>query len=436
MQGRRVMLSPISLAGAKQLLLAEYIPALFFGTAVLAHILAWAGLGLVAADLPSFAGGPGPALAAVHGLTLGVLLCTAIGASLQMLPVALGRPAPAERTCLTIFAALAAGAVLLIAGFASADATLLAAGALCLIVAVGLYVHAIACLLRGTKGTLRPVVLAAIVALTGAVVLAVILAGNYHLGFLPDHGALAAAHAILAGFGFMGLMVLGLSQILIPMFAVAEPPAEAPLRRAWHLAVAGLTVALAGLLADLQPLSAGGAGLGLVAAAQHVHTMQGVVAKRLRRRLGPEFVLIGASWVFLPLSLIAAGALSLDLLPAQGGALVVILALYGWLLSLLTGVLQRVLPFLASMQAARLQARPLAPGKLVDERGLKLHLYGHFAGLAALIVGTSVALPGLIVAGAAAGTIGALAFAWFAATVLHRTRNHLRAQSAGRTQPS
>ena len=81
-----MMLAPVALGGAKQRLLPERIPALFFGTAVLAHIIAWAALIIIAPEWPWYAGGPGPVLAAIHVLTLGVLLCTAIGASLQMLP--------------------------------------------------------------------------------------------------------------------------------------------------------------------------------------------------------------------------------------------------------------------------------------------------------------------------------------------------------------
>ncbi len=430
------MLSPVSLGGAKHRLLPERIPALFFGTAVIAHVIAWAALAFVAAELPYFAGGPGPVLAALHTLTLGVLLCTAFGASLQMLPVALGQSAPTEAVCLVIFATLVTGAALLIAGFAVAGVTLMAGAALPLVVAVALYVHEIARLLRGSAGPLHWFVRTAIIALGVAVLLAAALAANYSLGFLPDHGLFAALHATLAGFGFMGLMVLGLSQILIPMFAIAEPPEEPPLWRAYALAIAALALALTGQGADIAPLTAAGATLGFLAAIQHVQTMRAVVAKRLRRRMGPEFILLGASWVALLLALLAATAAALGLLPATSAALVIILVLYGWLLSILTGVLQRILPFLASMQAARAQARPLAPTKLVDERALQVHLYGHLAGLGAVAAGTAVAVPELIIAGAVAGTVGALGFAWFALTVLQRTRRHLKTHALERLSPS
>jgi hypothetical protein len=427
------MLAPVALGGAKQRLLPERIPALFFGTAVLAHIIAWAALIIIAPEWPWYAGGPGPVLAAIHVLTLGVLLCTAIGASLQMLPVILARPAAGEKICLGIFWSLTAGAGLLVAGFAATDATVIVGGALFLLVAILLYGRELRRLLSADGGALllQRYVAAALLSLGAAVILAFALAANYALGVLPDHGRLAVAHATLAAFGFMGMLALGLSQVLVPMFAIAEPPPDAPLAVAFRLAASALALAVAGELSGLPFITAAASLLGLGAAAAHIRAMMRTVAGRMRRRLGPEFVLIFVSWASLPLGLLIAGLLSLDLLPAQGAALLIVVVLYGWLLSLLTGVLQRVLPFLASMQVARLKARPLAPTKLVTETPLKVHLLGHLAGVAALIGGTLLAVPGLIATAGAIGAVGACAFAWFAVTVLLRTRAHLKAYPAG-----
>ncbi len=427
------MLSPVSLGGAKQRLLPERIAALFFGTAVLAHILAWAALIIVAADLPWFAGGPGPVLAAVHILTLGVLLCTAIGASLQMLPVILARPAASEAICFGLFWSLIGGACLLVAGFASIHTAVIACGAALLLAAVSLYGGELLRLLRTDDGTtlLRRYVAMALASLAAAVVLALALAGNYALDYLPDHGRLALAHATLAGFGFMGMLALGLSQILIPMFAVAEAPSDAALAPTLWMAMSALILAVAGEVSGLPLVTAGASISALVGAAWHIRAMRRAVAGRMRRRLGPEFVLIFVSWALLPIGLIVATALSLGLLPPQGGPLVMVIVLYGWLLSLLTGVLQRVLPFLASMQVARLKARPLAPTKLVTQNPLKVHLCGHLIGISALIAGTFFAVPELIATAGVVGAIGAIAFAWFAITVLRRTRTHLKTYPAG-----
>jgi hypothetical protein len=426
------MLAPVNLGGAKQRLLPERIPALFFGTAVLAHILAWAALIIVADEWAWYAGGPGPVLAAVHVLTLGVLVCTAMGASLQMLPVILARSAAGERICLGIFWALTAGAGGLIAGFATIDAVVIAGGAVLLLIAILLYGRELRRLLEADGApVLRHHVATALISLVAAVLLALALAANYALGFLPDHGRLALAHATLAAFGFMGMLALGLSQVLIPMFAVAEPPPDPPLALAFKLAAVALALAVAGELSGVLLITAAASLLGLGAAITHIRAMIRAVAGRMRRRLGPEFVLVYVSWGSLPLGLVIAGLLSLGLLPPQGGPLVITLLLYGWLLSLLTGVLQRVLPFLASMQVARLKARPLAPSKLVTDGPLKVHLCGHLIAVSALAAGTLLAAPALVAAAGAIGAAGACAFAWFALTVLLRTRAHLKAYPAG-----
>ena len=80
------------LAGAKGRLLPASIPFRFFASAALFHLLLWLALLVGASEAVSFHGGPGAALAAVHLLTLGVLTTAAIGASVQLLPVATRRP--------------------------------------------------------------------------------------------------------------------------------------------------------------------------------------------------------------------------------------------------------------------------------------------------------------------------------------------------------
>ena len=56
---------------------------------------------------------------------------------------------------------------------------------------------------------------------------------------LPDHAAVALAHLILGGFGFMGMLALGFSHILVPMFALGAAPAKRPSRwRSWRWPIA------------------------------------------------------------------------------------------------------------------------------------------------------------------------------------------------------
>lgn len=55
-----------------------------------------------------------------------------------------------------------------------------------------------------------------------------------------DHGRVALAHLVLAAFWFMGMLALGLSHVLIPMFVISE----APDGRAADLSLAAAVTAL------------------------------------------------------------------------------------------------------------------------------------------------------------------------------------------------
>jgi hypothetical protein len=421
-----------NLGGARQRLLPERVPMRFFGTAVVCHVLAWLALAVTAGDVAGFVGGPGPVLADVHVLTLGVLVMTAMGASLQMLPVALGRPAPSTTTCDATYGLLVAGGALLVYGFAVTSATVIVVGAALTVCAVLLFVVTTARVLWGAEGS-RPVVLhlwAAFGSLAVAAGLALVLALDDTRGFLPDHMGTALVHVLLGGYGFMGMLALGFSQVLVPMFTVAMVPGRRLAEGALWSAVAGLVLAAAGLIRE-QPLVIG-AGLvaGLCAAGLHVRLMAETMRARMRKRLGPEFVLIGASWIFLPVSLLLGFGLLLDVLPDTGPALFGFTLLYGWLLTLLVGVLQRIIPFLASMHTSRMGARPAAPSKLTAAMPLRVHLWCHFAALIGVGAGIAFDVADLIRWGAVVGAVGAVAYGGFVATVLQRTSSHLRGATA------
>jgi len=419
------MFAGVNMAGAGHRLLHERIPLRFFGVAAIAHVLAWGALAGVAPATPGFAGGIGPEIAAVHVLTIGVLVPTAMGASLQMLPVALSCPAPPEAACEVVFWSFVAGAVLLIAGFAATVSTLIVSGAVLAAIGIGVYAVLIGRTLAGHRGQ-RLVALhvrAAIVSLAIAALLAVVLALDIDRGFLPVHDRVALAHALLAGYGFMGLLALGFSHILIPMFAIAQAPQGRTSEIALWSVAAALAAGVLGVLFESMPLVAAALVLGVAGAGLHVRHMATVLRGRMRKRLGPEFLLIGASWVLLVASLLAAAAVAFGAAPDTGPALFGFVLLFGWLLTLLVGVLQRILPFLASMHTARSGQAPATPSALTAERPLAVHRVCH---LTAVGVGIAIDLPVVITAGAIVGTIGAVFFAWFALQVANRARTHIK----------
>jgi hypothetical protein len=421
------MSAAVNLGGAKQRLLPERIALRFFGSAIIGHILAWIGIGMAADDLPGFAGGPGPVLAVVHVLTLGVFLVTAMGASLQMLPVALGRPAPGAGVCDAIFLCWLPAVLLLVTGMAIYAPLVIAAGAALAVAAVILYTSAIARLLWPAKGldVVRWHVWTAIAALTAAAALAVAMGVDYLSPFLADHARVAIAHAVLAAYGFMGMLALGFGYVLVPMFAVSETPGGRSAQLSFLAAAVGLITAIIGVLGDATALIVAAALLGLTGTGMNVFLMRASVAKRMRKRLGEEFILIRASWAFALASFALALALTLDLLGSFGPALFGFVLMFGWLLTLLVGVLQRILPFLASMHAARAGSRPIAPTRLTADQPLRVHRWSHIIALAAVGAGIVLDVPHLIRAGAVTGAVGAIAFAWFALILFRRTHVHL-----------
>jgi hypothetical protein len=265
------MVGPVDLGGAQQRLLPERIPMRFFGAALVGHVLAWLGLAMIAHDLAQFAGGPGPVLAAVHVLTLGVLLPTAMGASLQMLPVALGRPAPGARVCDAVFWVTLAGAVVLIWGFATISRSAIHAGAV--VVAGGIAAYAVTVgRVVGRAREPRALVLhawAALAALATAAALALTLSFDGFAG-LADHGAVAAAHLVLAAFGFMGMLALGFGHVLIPMFVIAEAPGAWATDLSFAAVVIAVVAGVTGLLLGMRWLIATAVVAGLAGCGVHI----------------------------------------------------------------------------------------------------------------------------------------------------------------------
>lgn len=417
----------VHLGDATQRLLPEGVPLRFFGTAIVSHILAWLAIAFHAEEFSGFVGGIGPGLAAVHLLTIGVLTMTAMGASLQMLPVALGGQGPTSAICNIIFAAVLFGGSGVIGGMALRETELLLISGCLLFLGVIIYVMTIARLLAraSTPSGLVHHLWAAITALTLAVGLALTLAANYSHGFIPDPQAWALAHAVLAGFGFMGMLALGFSTILIPLFSMAEAPAGPWVEGSFILLIVAVALAIGGILLAHRWLVGTAIAVGLAGAGLHIWVMTKALAARMRRRLSPEFWLIRVSWALLPGTLVLGLVLASGVAPEGTPALFGFALLFGWLLTLLVAVLQRVIPFLASMHLMRKGKRSVAPSKLAPEQPLTIHRWCHFAALVLVAAGLAFSWLPLIRAGAVIGGIGAVAFAVFATTVLLRTRSYL-----------
>jgi hypothetical protein len=163
---------------------------------------------------------------------------------------------------------------------------------------------------------------------------------------------------------------------------------------------------------------------GALAVALHLRLMLRSLREGLRRELGRSFRLVRVSWALLVVGLVLALGLVLDA-PIEGMPTLFALALVaGWLLTFLLAILQRIVPFLASMHASPgpvgSRARPPTPSSLTAERPLAIHYACHLAALALLglaVVGDS---PLAAQAGALVGAAGAVAFAVFFVVAMQR----------------
>ena len=411
------------LGGASGRLLAAAIVFRFFATAVLLHLLAWLTLFFAVPSLSDFAGGLGWPLAALHLVTLGVLVMTTIGASLQLLPVATRQSVPSARWPYELIWILyTLGTLAVCSGMAFAAPRLLGSGALAAAAALLLYLLLLARNLYGAKG-MALVVLHGWVAAVSLLLLlgsGLSLVGAYSGLALLERQSAIAWHVTFAGYGFMGLLVMGFSYILVPMFALSDNPAPRWSNLSLGLALAALALA-ALVLIGLLPVSLFGASIaaGGLAFLVHVVLMEQSLRSGMRQGLGSSFVLVRIGWACLAASLALALALEMELAIRHGAVLFGVL-LIGGLLTLLLGMLSRIVPFLAAMHAGAGMRRPPTPSRLTVQRALDVHLHSHSMALLLLLAGVFFDSSWLLLAGAAAGTLGAAAYAYFFAVACWR----------------
>ena len=390
------------LGGAKSRLLPPSLPFRFFAAAAALHIALWCVLLLAGEEATSFRGGLGPALAAVHLLTLGVLTTTAIGAAVQLLPVATRRALAGVWPIKLVFWLTVPGLIVLIAGMYAYHPLVMIAGAVATTAGLLVFAGLLADNLRraGSMPVVAAFGWAAFAALIALVALGLALSVDFKLGFLGDHAATALAHMILGGFGFMGMLALGFSHVLVPMFALSSAPAKRPAYAAFVAAALAIVLGTAGIA--------------------HLSLMRAALTTGMRKRLGLSFILVRAAWAALLLTIPVGLAALYDLAGPNGATLFGLVLLGGWLMTFLFGILQRIIPFLASMHVTQPKGAPPLLSELAAQRPLAVHAACHgvaVVGLAAAIVLDN----GLVVRGAAAvGLIGALAFAVFTGDVLRR----------------
>ena len=410
------------IGGAKGRLLPASIPLRYFGAALVFHLFAWVALALGAAQDAGFSQGLGWPLAALHLLTLGVLGMCAIGAGAQLLPVATRQAAIGPGLLGALWYLYTPGVAVLALGMGLARPALLATGAAAVCAALAAWAALMLRHLRHARG--MPGVVAhgwAALAALGLTLVTALSLVSLWIGLpSPARQLLLGLHLVFGPYGFMGLLALGLSYILVPMFALADAPAPSQQLASLSLAVAALiAAALAALGIAPSMLRLLALVLGAAAAGWHLRLMSQALRSGMRKALGQSFVLIKIGWAGLLASLGLAVAMVLEL-PVPRLAEWFGLSLIGlWLLSFLLGMLRRILPFLAAMHGG-VGRRAHTPSTLSYEPALRLHFVCHLLALALLALAIAADSAALRLAGALAGAAGASAYAVFYMVLLRR----------------
>ncbi len=386
------------------------LPGTHFAGAVLWLVIGGVGLVAIAPDLAAAHFLQPRVFAVTHPYTLGVIVASIFGALYQFYPMSLGAGARSIPVGVAGAWLLHAGVAVTAAGFWLWRPMLQAVGWSLLFLSIGCVSWNLLPRRRQmTHGRRAAAYVSAAHSMLG---FALLIAGariGESLGWwsLDRLGAIAA-HFHLAAFGFAGLTAVGVGGRMLPMFLVSGTGAEWPMRVIGPLASAGLVLLALGLLADVEPLTWAGAGLGIGAAALFVATVAGYFRRRLIRVLEPAFghVLVGFASLVLAL---AAGVTQLALpgVWLRGWVVYAELTLLGWLVVFITGIWYRLLTALIWLHFYRGDAgtRRTTPAELVH-RGLAWWALGLLSlGVLLVVAGTALGSAHAVRAGAG-GVLG------------------------------
>lgn len=314
--------------------------------------------GFATAYAPSFLDGAilTPHLLAVTHLTaLGWLTMIAMGAMYQFVPVVLDVGIFSERLGKLQFYLYLAGVAGLAYEMGTGRMQTVAWPAGLLVLAIGIFLYnMVRTLTRVERWPLTGwFVMAALTSLGLVVTAGLALALNLILGFLPlSQLALVEAHAHLAALGWLGLLVVGVSYKLTPMFALSHPFDEWRLGKPTFIL---LTMGAAALFASLLLRLGGSALLAcwfVLAAGVGLYVWDYATMLRVRRRrpidLTQQHNIAGLC------GLVLATLLGLALILTSPDAAVhprlqlayAVMALAGWLGLTTLGQLYKIVPFL------------------------------------------------------------------------------------------
>ncbi len=399
-------------------------PLRFFLTAPFFGILA--GALLVASGPEIFASRWTPgALALTHLLTAGFMLQVMLGAMVQILPVVAGANIANSRgVAVVVHAAVTTGALVLAAAFLTFSPALFAVASVLIGAGVALFVAAAGHALYAVPAT-SPTIVGLKLALAGlfvtialGVALAAALAGALDLP--PVLGLLTLADIHL-GWGFVAwgaILLAAVAGVVVPMFQLTPSyPDWFGRAYAWTAIIVVALWSAAQVFAPAAWQLLASAALVAIAALFALVTLQlQRQSKRARFDVSQHYWRVAMVSVLVACALwVAMQGLSFgewsgseaweEIRNWQGGPLLIGVAIVaGAFVSVITGMLYKIVPFLIWLNLQNLgQGRVLAPNmkKIISEKAMRGQMLAHFAALALLVLAVLVPDPLVPVAGIA-----------------------------------
>ncbi|WP_407280537.1 hypothetical protein U5817_09265 [Aromatoleum evansii] len=402
-------------------------PLRFFLTAPLFGAAAGAAL-LAAPELLDSRWTPG-ALAVTHLVAVGFMLTVMLGALFQILPVVAGAVIPRSGTVSTVVhLAMTIGALCLAWGLGNSShafllpATVLLGGGLALfVVAAFLGLRRIP-VAQATPRDLRIALLGFVVAVALGITLALALGGQLDLRLLT----VLKLHIGWALLGGAGVLLAAASWVVVPMFQIT-PNYPVPLTRFWAMGTgAVLLMWSATVYGELGSAEfALSAVLAVLCATFAVSTLN---LQRQSRRTVPDmttraFQMGMGSFIAGLTCVLAAHQSEHQVWPLLAG----ILILHGGFVSVIVGMLYKIIPFLAWLHLTQDVGKAPNMKKLQPDTPIRRHLALHAAALAALVVAALVGNEWLI---RLAGLLIVGEFVFLFANILKVLGNYRRAHAA------
>ncbi|NMG45781.1 hypothetical protein GPA22_18855 [Aromatoleum toluvorans] len=401
-------------------------PLRFFLTAPLFGAAAGATL-LAAPELLDSRWTPG-ALAVTHLMTVGFMLTVMLGAMFQVLPVVAGAVIPRSGPIAAIVhLAMTIGALCLAWGLGSSahgflmPATVLLGGGLAIFVAAAFLGLRRIPVAQATPRDMRIALIGFTIAIALGMALGLTLSNGLALPLL----VVLKLHIGWALLGGAGVLLAAASWVVVPMFQIT-PNYPAPLTRFWALGTGAVLVLWsATVYGELGTAEfALSAALAVLCVAFAVSTLK---LQRQSRRSVPDmttraFQLGMGSFIAGLACVLVAHHSDHQAWPILAG----ILVLHGGFVSVIVGMLYKIVPFLAWLHLTQDVGKAPNMKKLQPDAPIRRHLGVHASALAALLLAALAGNPWLI---RLAGALVTAEFIFLFANIVKVLGNYRRAHA-------